>query len=85
MTNFTIEGDVVEWFDGGEHVFDLCGLTDSDAAALEKLHLIYEESDSTTRAKIRGSLWLLEDGLTCQYIQETDVCLSRILEHFSKR
>jgi hypothetical protein len=38
------DGDVVEWFEAEGHVFDLCGINQSDRIALEKLKELYDAS-----------------------------------------
>ena len=83
-TRFNLGKDSIEWFDGELHIFDLCGLSLSDIAALEKLREIYEKGNIVTRAEMRGMLHLLEDGLTNGYIVESAETLAWIYDQFAK-
>ncbi len=90
MTNLHIEEDtgayigtyIVEWFEAEGHVFDACGMSESDKAALEKLKETYDRLNVGKRAELRGMLHLVEDGLTNGYLLESAEVLARVWDSF---
>lgn len=73
---------VIEWFEGSNHIFDACDLSESDKTALEKLKERYDALDYNKRSEMRGMLHLVQDGLTCGYMSESAEILARIWDLF---